>query len=188
MPNFTESWYNEFQASDIVELVNGVKDLPGAVMEIGCWQGYSTYHLANAVYPDTLICVDNWAGNPIYDENAVLLAKQRDVFSEFQANMAELTQENYTPYKMDCFKFLETFTKPVKFVHIDAQHDYGNVKRTIERLLPMLVPGAILCGDDFVTAHAGRDDLNGGVERAVVEMLPGFQAKGNLWFWKKESV
>jgi hypothetical protein len=77
------------------------------------------------------------------------------------------------------------FDHPVKFCHIDASHDYNSVHRTIAALLPKLVPGGILCGDDFESAHAGRHDLGGGVERAVRELLPGFEVSGNFWWWAK---
>src|SRR5205814_6573412 len=45
----------------------------------------------------------------------------------------------------------------------------------------------IICGDDLETAHAGREDLQGGVERAVRELLPGFAAIDNFWYWQKQG-
>jgi hypothetical protein len=80
-------------------------------------------------------------------------------------------------------KWLKIFNEPVKFIHIDASHEYDSVAETIKLILPNMVKGGIICGDDFINAHIGRTDLNGGVEKAVRELLPGFQNKGNLWFW-----
>jgi len=37
-----------------------------------------------------------------------------------------------------------------------------------------LVKGAVLCGDDFMSAGKHRKDLDGGVARAVEELLPRF--------------
>jgi hypothetical protein len=59
------------------------------------------------------------------------------------------------------------------------------VKKTIEMLLPRLTEGAILCGDDIASAHRGRLDLEGGVERAVMELLPGYIKDKNFWWWSK---
>ena len=87
--------------------------------------------------------------------------------------------------RADCHEFLKTWRGPIKFAHIDASNDYISVKRTLEALLPWMVPGGLLCGDDILTASAGRQDLNGGVERAVRETLPGWQQVHNLWMWRK---
>jgi hypothetical protein len=52
-------------------------------------------------------------------------------------------------------------------------------------LLPKLASGGILCGDDYVTANAQREDLQGGVQKAVLEMCPGHLVEGNFWWWVK---
>jgi len=41
-----------------------------------------------------------------------------------------------------------------------------------------MVKGGIICGDDFLSAHAGRKDLNGGVR----EKCPHFKHVDNLWW------
>jgi len=64
---------------------------------------------------------------------------------------------------------------------VDASHDYTSVRRTIESLMPLVTPGGLLCGNDFLTATQDRKDLSGGVERAVRELLPGFEESCNLW-------
>jgi predicted O-methyltransferase YrrM len=185
-PVFHENWYSEQQLRLLAESYTLVRRLPGAVVEIGSWEGRSTVELANACYPETLIAVDTWEGNldEAADHPSVLIARQRDVLAVFLHNLRTLTRGNVLALRMDCHAFLASCVGPVKFCHIDASHDYRSVRRTLEALLPNLVPGAILCGDDFQTAHAGRADLQGGVERAVRECLPGFQVSGNFWHWR----
>jgi hypothetical protein len=46
-----------------------------------------------------------------------------------------------------------------------------------------MVKGGVICGDDLLTAHIGRHDLHGGVERAVRELLPNFKSIDNLWYF-----
>ena len=75
------------------------------------------------------------------------------------------------------------YNNSVKFIHIDASHEYESVYKTIELILPKMVKGGIICGDDFKSANIYRVDLNGGVERAVRELLPNFENIDNLWFW-----
>jgi predicted O-methyltransferase YrrM len=184
-PVFHEDWYSAPQLRLLAESCSLVRRLPGAVLEIGSWEGKSTAVLANACYPETLVAVDTWQGNldEAADHPSVLIARQRDVLGVFLRNMAALTRGNVLALRMDCHEFLTRCVGPVKFCHIDASHDYRSVRRTIEALLPMIVAGAVLCGDDIQTAHAGRTDLQGGVERAVRECLPGFQEVGNFWRW-----
>ena len=82
-------------------------------------------------------------------------------------------------------KWLTMFKEPIKFIHIDASHDYESVKKTIDLVKPKVVLGGIICGDDFLTADLSRHDLHGGVERAVKESFgTSYQNIGNLWFWK----
>ena len=189
---FNENWYSDNQCNDLAELVKKVKTLNGSVIEIGCWEGKSTHHIANEIYPEVMICNDHWLGN--IDESlcigtthcSELIAKERDVYEVFIQNMNSLTQGNYKVIKEDCQAWLNEYNDPIKFCHIDASHDYKSVAETIQHVLKRIVKGGVICGDDFINASAMRTDLQGGVEQAVKDNLQGFSNKGNLWFWTAE--
>jgi len=192
MPTFHEEWYHPEQIKELSKLAFDSK-YPNhdfkvyKNLEIGCWEGRSTIAIANSVFPEELICVDTWKGN--IDEGEPLsqkMAQERDVFGQFLDNMIECTKGNFTPFKTDCHSYIKETTNIFKFVHIDACHDYESVKKTIVSLLPKIVIGGILCGDDYLTANDQREDLYGGVMRAVKELLPNHYNIGNLWIWKKE--
>ena len=182
---FNEDWYSKSQVARLIKLYKRVRPLEGLIIEIGCWEGKSTCALANAIHPEVLHAVDTWQGNITEgaDHPTVKILKERDVYQTFLDNVARLTKGNVVVHRQDCFEYLTTVHEPIKFCHIDAAHDYESVKRTIDLLLPRLVPGAILCGDDYLNAHAGRADLQGGVERACRETLKGHYNRGNLWVW-----
>jgi len=189
---FNENWISNEQIIELCKLTNKVKNYEGAVIEIGCWEGKSTYNLANSIYPEILICNDTWLGNieeskctGIKHMTEVIL-ETRDIFGIFKDNMNTLTKGNYEIVKEDCIEWLTTYNKPIKFCHIDASHEYESVKKTIELLLPNIVKGGIICGDDFLNSNLNRTDLHGGVERAVRELLPGFININDLWYWYKE--
>lgn len=114
-----------------------------------------------------------------------IILEQRDVYNIFKNNMDTLTKCNYEIIKKDCIEWLKTYDKPIKFCHIDASHEYDSVYKTIELLLSKMTKGGIICGDDFLSSNMSRTDLNGGVERAVRELLPDFKNINNLWFWYK---
>lgn len=190
---FNEDWYSDTQITDLISLVKIIKHLDGNIIEIGCWEGKSTVALANAVYPQTLLCNDTWMGNVAESEitgvNHVTcdILQHRDVYNIFLDNMNTLTKQNYSVIKDDCLLWLQSYNEKIKFCHIDASHEYESVYKTIELLLPNIVSGGILCGDDFATANIGRTDLHGGVERAVREHFPDCKtlSNGNLWYWVK---
>ena len=188
---FNENWYDDEQIVNLCNLVNEVKDISGSIIEIGCWEGKSTYNLANACHPENLICNDTWLGN--VEESKItgkkhiseIILEERNVYDIFIKNMNTLTKNNYSVVKDDCCVWLQTYNTPIKFCHIDASHEYESVHKTISLLLPKMVVGGILCGDDFLNAGKNSKELHGGVGRAVEELLPNFTHIKNLWFWKK---
>lgn len=189
---YHEDWYPNDQLAFLCTLYERVKLVGGLCIEIGIWEGKSTNALANVMNQRTLIAIDTWQGNTdeSNDHNTVKLLKERDVKSAFYANMAaQNSNQNITVYEMD---WREAFAQILQrgyliaFLHIDGSHDYQSVFDTITYALPRMREGGVMCGDDFLASHAGRADLNGGVERAVRETLPGFQTSGNLWWWQKE--
>jgi hypothetical protein len=183
---FHENWYSDEQCRALFNAYELARELIGDVVEVGCWEGRSTSVLANACYPVPLHAVDTWEGNADEspDHPTVALAKQRDVYRTFLKNMKSLTLGNVTPHVMRSLDFFAKRVKPIKFCHIDASHDYGSVKADIEAARKHLLPIGVLCGDDFLSASARRQDLQGGVERAVRELLPGFKTVGNFWYWQ----
>jgi hypothetical protein len=182
-PQFHENWYHETELESLEAAVRFVRPISGAILELGSWEGRSTAAIANACHPELLTAVDTWQGNISEgnDHQTVLLARQRDVFARFQANMQAMTRGNVRPERTEILEFLRKEHSPVKFCHIDAAHDYATVRETIELLLPRLVLGGVLFGHDYQSAHAGRTDLDGGVERAVRELLPRHVSWGNTW-------
>jgi len=189
---FHEDWYSEAQCEILKQLIDAVQYIKGNIIEIGCWEGKSTYHIANSCYPETLICNDTWLGNTA-ESNLTgnihpteIIVKNRDVYGCFLENMNNLTKGNYKVVKRDCLEWLNEFEEDIKFIHIDASHEYESVHRTISLALPKMVKGGVICGDDFLTCHKGRLDLHGGVERAVEELLPNFKNIENLWFYIHE--
>jgi predicted O-methyltransferase YrrM len=186
---FNDDWYSEEQCKNLSSLVKRITSLNGSIIENGCWEGKSTICIANACYPEILICNDTWLGNVAEGQASGIkhitqvILETRDVYKIFLENMNNNTNKNFTIVKEDCISWLKTFNDSIKFIHIDASHDYESVSETIRLVLPNMVNGGIICGDDFINANIGRTDLNGGVEKAVRELLPGFQTNGNLWYW-----
>ena len=183
-PVFHEQWYLETELAMLEAATKFVKPLIGAVMEIGCWEGRSAVVIANACYPEVLLAVDTWAGSESEhpDHETVRIARVRDVFAAFRENMQRATSGNFECHCLEAIAFLKGWSAPIKFCHIDAAHDYDAARETIELLLARRTPGAVLFGDDYQSANAGREDLRGSVERAVRETLPAWVTRGSTVF------
>ncbi len=182
---FHEKWYPPNELARLEAAAGLVQGLPGVVIEIGCWEGRSTAVIANRCWPDTLYAVDNWEGNVSErpDHETVIALRSRDVFRDFQHNMAVLTRANIKVCREECTTFLRSFDRSIRFCHFDAAHDYASVRLAIELILPRLIKGGIIIGHDYQTAHIGRDDLQGGVQRAVRDVIPDHMAAGNMWWY-----
>ena len=170
---FHEDWYSDAQIQPLVRACLHTRPLSGAILEIGCWEGKSTVALANTCHPEPLIAVDSWLGNLTEpDHPTVEILRERDVYQTFLDNIDQLTSHNVEVHRVDCFEFLKTFDTPIKFCHLDAAHDYASVKRALDLIVPLVVTGGVLCGDDILSAHAKREDLAGGVEQACTDTFP----------------
>lgn len=178
---FCENWYSEVQLAVLAKTYRLAAHVPGAVVEIGCWEGRSTVALANACMPRLVHAIDHWRGVEI--DGSAEIAGRRDIHASFLANVNALTTGNVRVHRDDWRAVLATWEQRIAFCHIDAEHDYDSVRLLLETLLPHLAPGAVLCGDDMDTAGMSRGDLGGGVERAVRDTLSGYAENGNFWFW-----
>ena len=192
MATFNEDWYSYSQLHNLVTLLHKVDFVEGDVIEIGCWEGKSTIDIANNCYPQILICNDTWLGNVAEsivtgaEHPTESILKTRDVYSIFINNMNISTRQNYEIVKQDCLEWLQIYNGFIKFIHIDASHEYESVFETIRLALPKMVKGGIMFGDDFLNANINSTALHGGVERAVRELLPTFKNIDNLWYFINE--
>jgi hypothetical protein len=168
---FTENWFDTPSQEALVTLYEKTRDVYGAVVEVGCWEGRSTIALANVCKPDLVYAVDTWEGSP--GEVSADLAAERDVYGRFRANVGAETTGNVMPFRMDWRSFFRDHARPIRFLHIDATHTYEEVRDNIAAALPHMVPGSIICGDD---AHHPP------VKQAVLEQFPNAYRLATLWW------
>ena len=161
--NFTEDWFGAPSCKAVQRLVAQTQGLGGRVIEVGCWEGKSTVHIAQGCYPAKVQAVDTWEGSP--GEISSELAAERDVFATFNENISELTRGNVETYRMGWRDYFAQDRGPVRFIHIDAEHTYREVFDNITEVLPLMVAGGVICGDDVhhppivqaVTEHFGTN-------------------------------
>lgn len=173
--SFTEEWFSVASQRSVSSLVRSTRGLPGRVVEVGCWEGRSTVAIAHAAFPDIVHAVDTWAGSPDEISAELAASEGRDVFATFTDNIAQLTRGNVEPHRMGWREYFAEDAGPVRFCHIDAEHTYREVFDNIETVLPLMVAGGVLCGDD---AHHPP------VMEAVSELLGKVRREASLWIWE----
>lgn len=154
---FNDNWFQRQKAAVVyaaLQLSRG----PGAVVEVGSWEGKSSVFIANLVYPEVLICIDHWLGTP-HDATAGLAA-DRDVFATFEENMLALTRGNWTVKRGDWREAVAGWDEPIRFVYLDAEHTEEQVDEQLRWCIPLMVEEGVIAGDDFRA-------YGGGVGRAA---------------------
>jgi predicted O-methyltransferase YrrM len=191
---YQDNWCSKQQADSIMGLARSAlrprATLPAkvSIVEIGCWEGYSTAHIANAVSPFVVYAIDHWRGNVVEnpEHGTVQQLRVRDVYRQFLANIDMDTPGNVQVEKTDWRETTASFYAPIAFLYVDAEHDCASVYQLLSTWVDAVVPGGIIAGDDWLTAHAGRADLHGGVERAVRTFVREhnleLHTENNLWW------
>lgn len=137
------------------------------IVEIGSFKGRSTRALADNT-DGLVIAIDDFHG-----PREIEYANRHRIYEEFLANTRDLP--NIVVIKADHRELPEPEFVP-DMVFIDGAHEYEAVKADILYWLPRVT--GVLAGHDFGWCP--------GVERAVRELLPGFQvASGtSIWFYE----
>lgn len=160
--------------------LEAVHKYDGIFVEIGAWKGRSTAFLAvEAIKSGKAIdlhVVDTFEGSDEPEHHGDRdINRLRQVFDHNIAPVAEFL----TVHQMTSVDAAARFADgSVSFALIDAAHDYDSVKADIAAWLPKMKTGGWLCGDDI----AWGDDRP--VERAVTEMLPGWERRGCAWSFR----
>jgi beta-1,4-mannosyl-glycoprotein beta-1,4-N-acetylglucosaminyltransferase len=163
----------------------------GLILFLGAWEGKAVFPFSLLVIPEKLTVVDDWKGylgeskSTNHKHNTVLLAEREDVYALFNKNARVLSQGNVEVLNGDPLTVLEKLDKPVKFAYLDKDNDATSVTAYIQAISRLLVPGGIIAGNNIIHAHIRRRDLQGGVEKAVRDNLPGYNRQANVWYWQK---
>ncbi len=130
-------------------------------VEVGVFLGRSFAHLASS-RPD----IDAWAVDPWLDdasdgymgagEYTQLVAGRGGLFASFLSLMRENCPEVLTHAHIIRAKSTQVRLRELAdLVFIDGAHDYLSVREDIEHWLPVVKPGGIIAGHDYVKDYPG---------------------------------
>jgi hypothetical protein len=170
---FGENWFS--YPNLYKDIVKSAED-GDIFVEVGSWKGRSTsclaVEIANSKKDITLYAVDTWEGSVEHMESAEKESLPT-LYETFLRNMVPV-EEYYLPLKLTSTEASKKFKDgTLKFVFLDASHEYEDVKRDIEDWMPKVKPGGILAGHDYYPED--QYDWFPGVKKAVNETIEDFE-------------
>ncbi len=126
------------------------------VVEVGCWLGLSTRHMATLLPPNGKVyAVDHWKGSVEHQVGASFHSPVLfRLYEQFLSNVihANLT-DKIVPIRMDSLEAAKMYAEmslPLPdLIYIDASHDYDSVYADIQAWYPFVQGHGIICGDDW---------------------------------------
>lgn len=123
------------------------------IAEIGCWRGRTTRALADNC-PGIVYAIDTWKGAPGLERDldyCIEHFQDEDwLINEFRENTKDIRLSKLVPIRATSLQAATYFQdKFFDMIIIDADHEYENVKADLMAWLPKLIPGGLICGDDY---------------------------------------
>jgi predicted O-methyltransferase YrrM len=153
-PLYTHEYiaFSPFDRHALRTLVRRLDNPFKRLAEIGSWMGNGSTRVIVQELLDrdgVLYCIDHWQGNSNVQRHQELVA-QYDIFNTFRFNVesyggAELVK----PLVMSSSDAAAIFQdRSLDLVFIDGDHSYEQTRSDIERWLPKVAKGGVLCGHD----------------------------------------
>lgn len=138
----TPGWFHH--GNQILSLIN--KHRPKVCVELGTFLGASAIPVALAIrrWGGVLTCVDTWSTN-VY---------RADVTSPWMLvtcarHLVEAGVTNVRLMPTTTVEAAKTWTEPIDYLYVDADHSYDAVQADLEAWVPHVKRGGLVLGDDY---------------------------------------
>lgn len=166
-------WLSDKDAICLGWCLEDVISLDGKIIEIGSYMGKSSSILSYIAKNNNqkLICID-----PFEWDNGTYI--------QFQKNLKSIElYDNVIPITTTAKNVMEFWNSPIKFLFIDADHDYASCKEQFEFYKKFLLKGSIVCFDD--TEILDKDTIekitpitdNDMTNKRIWQIFPEYQQK-----------
>lgn len=149
LPYDREGWYGN--GEHIKKLIS--KENVNEVIEVGCWLGKSTRHIAKHLPRNGKVyAVDHWLGSVEHQEGGAFETEKLPyLYDQFLSNVIhkKLTSK-IIPIQMSSLEAEKTLSDVFPdLIYLDASHEYEDVYQDIVAWFPHVKGHGILCGDDY---------------------------------------
>jgi MMP 1-O-methyltransferase len=185
-----DGWLSSNEALGLYDVASRLP-AGAVVVEIGSWQGKSTYCIAKGLKSGTVNAIDpfNAAGGADEGSEKIYLDKKqnKDLMQGFIDNMTSRNVMDKIVVKRGySFDFANEFPR-IDFLFIDGDHSIEGCQRDFEMFSPKLVSGGYIAFHDF---YPDRSDLGPThVINNIVLKSPEYSFYGkfdSLWVGKKK--
>lgn len=152
-------WYSERELAALYWSARGAQAVGGIFVEVGSHAGRSAYILSEV---QRVYCIDPWT-----DEAA------ERVFDRELGHRAVFKRKDYD------FNVKEI--RNVSFLHLDHEHTYHAVRRSLLHWLPFLRSQAIVAVHDYVS-KGKRSDVKRAVDETELEFMFKAESLG-IFLW-----
>ncbi len=147
-----EGWLSDNEALGLYTIAHKL-GRNSAVVEIGSWQGKSTYCIAKGLRNGRVYAIDPFnadAGQDVDSENEYKEKKgNEDLLENFTRNMTDLgVMEKIEVKKGYSYDFPKDFTA-IDFLFIDGDHSIAGCTADFELYSPKIAPGGFIAFHDF---------------------------------------
>jgi predicted O-methyltransferase YrrM len=145
VPTDAPGWFHH--GPKILALVE--QHQPKVCVELGTFQGASAIPVARSIqrWGGVLTCIDTWS-NDLFQAGEsspwMLVTCARNMFA------AGVTNVRLQP--STTVEAAKSWTEPIDYLYVDADHHYEAVLADLEAWLPHVKPGGLLLGDDYGNA------------------------------------
>jgi predicted O-methyltransferase YrrM len=153
-------------------------------VEVGCWLGLSTRHIASLLPPHGKIYgVDHWKGSVEHQHLQILPI----LYHQFLSNVihARLT-DKIVPMRMSSLEAalqLKSIGAIPDLIYIDASHDTKSVYADLNAWFPFVQGHGILCGDDWRWSNVSL-----AVEIFAYKHQLTIHASENFWYLTESGL
>lgn len=180
-------------------VVSLLKDnLHSVIAEVGVFRGMFTVDLLSRLPGITkYYCIDPWE---LYDDHLATLQRNscertvshENIFRQFKKKIEPWRSKVVIIRKMSQDALVNIPDDSLDAVFIDANHSYEYTKADILGWTPKVKVGGLISGHDIVDKGKAKGVVRAvpfGVEKAVKELLPGYQmnAHANVWWIIKRA-
>lgn len=176
LPYDGHGWYSNRRPIKQIISEQDVK----VVVEVGCWLGKSTRHIAKCVPKNGKVyAVDHWLGSVEHQPgNSCFREGLSELYDQFLSNVIhkKLT-DKIIPIRMpsvEAEKYLSDLVPDL--IYIDASHETEAVYQDLNIWFPHVQGHGILCGDDW-----SWPSVRQAVEKFAAEKHLSIESKGNFW-------
>jgi predicted O-methyltransferase YrrM len=137
---------------------SGLKDRDIKALEIGSWEGLSSYFILSEMPRAQLTCVDTWEGGDEHkDGQSPDYSRMKRVEQNFDENLSPFADRLHK-FKGTSFSFFNSTQErsAYDFIYVDGSHHSDDVMVDALKCFELLKVGGVMIFDDYFWRHYPR--------------------------------